>query len=146
MSSTLVSIADSIVDEMNGHDFSREFKTVRLYNSERELEELETLRVDVVCGDIVQVPISRTAKQGDYRVDIAVREKLDTDKIEQLDALQEFVEEIDAFFSSPPRRLTNFDNAGWVGSTIVYPYLPSHLREKRQFTSILRLTYRAFTQ
>ena len=60
---------------------------------------------------------------------------------QSLDELVALAEEVEAFFTDPPRRLKYADFAMWDNTELLYPYLPAHLDKKRQFTSLLRLTY-----
>ena len=142
--------ADSIVRELNeapGDRFTRRLNTVqRIFDPHRELPELTRLRVDVVIGDRKTQPISRVLKQNKLRVDIAFRQHVDGEpesdqERKQLDGLVSFVEEVEEFFSNPPRRLKYAAFAVWHETDLVYPYLPGQLDKKRQFTSLLRLTY-----
>lgn len=161
--SILTAICDSIAGELNSHEWTTAvwqkpaagmppafslpvFTAERIYNPERKLEETETLRVDVIAGDIQQVAASRGTQQGDYRVDVAFRQKIDISDNANVDALGSFVEEVERyFFDQKQIQYTINDEiygAGWMKSQIVYPYLPTQLRQDSQFVSLLRLTYR----
>jgi len=150
LSSFFIQVADSIVEELNeapADTFSRPIGTVaRIYDPTRELPDLSKLRVDVVLGDRKSSAISRVMQKNLVRIDIAFRQKVDGEpdsdaETAELDGLVAFVEEVEGFFDGPPRRLKYADFAVWQQSDLVYPYLPSHLGGKRQFTSMLRLTY-----
>lgn len=154
MSSFFIQTADSIVQELQeapADSFARSLgKIERIYDPQRQPEGLEELRVDVILGDRKTKPISRALKENDCRVDIGFRQVVkspagSTDEQAELDALIELVEQVEAFFTNPPRRLKYADFAAWTETELVYPYLPSHVRT-RQFTSILRLTYRIATK
>jgi hypothetical protein len=139
-------LAETIAAELNQASLSRTFQAERRLDPERELEELCMLRVDVLEGDRKSEAISRCALQGDYRVEIVIRQKgpPEEDLDDFVDQLQGLVEEIDHYFSLPPRRLRLYEAAAWKASELVYPYSIDDLRKKRQFTSLLRLTYQVF--
>ena len=145
---TFIPLADAIVAMLNGHTFtSAQFPPAeRIYDALRNLEELENLRVDVLLGDKKQEPIDRTRMQNHPRIEIAVRRVIKAEagskeEKAQLDGLVAFVEEIDDFLSMHDnRRPLGAPWAAWQGSELVYPFLPLQLR-RRQFTSLLRMTY-----
>jgi hypothetical protein len=150
--SILISIAKAIVAELNAPApiaartytftaFSQSFTAERIYDTERLLEQNETLRVDVVLGDITQEVSSRSSQSGEYRIDIAFRQVIDTTSIAILDALGSLVEEVDDYFFHR-KSLLNYPMATWKQANVVYPYLPKEVRSNSQFISILRLTYR----
>jgi hypothetical protein len=146
----IIAIADAMVSELNAavrsedNPFTKQFTAERIYDSERELEDQETLRVDVLIGDTDQTFSSRSMLQGDHRIDVAIRQKVKALDTKALDELADFVSQIDDFFSLPPRRLVDYPAAGWIASKVVYYYVPAHIREKSKFTSLLRFTYRVF--
>lgn len=143
----LTTLADAVVTLLNGHAFSQAFTAVRVYDAMRPLDTLETLHIDVILGDRKSEPLNRLLQKDDVRVEVAARQVVNqpagsAEETAALDALVVLMEEIDTFLSAPAqRRPTNASWAGWQGSELVYPYLPSQLRTSRQFTSLLRLTY-----
>jgi hypothetical protein len=164
--SILTALGKTIVTELNGYSWTTSiwhkpstpggsgsfsaasFTAERIYNTERQLEDTETLRVDVVLGDIDQSASSRNTQQGDYRIDIAFRQVIDTSVVAAIDALGALVEEVGDYFFHTGRHLALSVNGGtvgvgWIKSQVIYPYLPTQLRESSQFVSLLRLTYRA---
>lgn len=147
MPSVLIQIADAIVQELAEHqgELSLPYVPERVYDAERELEELDVFRVDVVPGDKKTEASGRTGRLGTFRIDIAFRRRVDpASQKDELDALTAFVEEVERFFADPPRRLAYCPAAAFASpAELRYPYLPLHLRGKNQFTSILRLTYKA---
>jgi hypothetical protein len=155
MSSYFLQVADSIVTELNAAPagtFTRELGSVQgIFDPHRDLPEIADLRVDVVIGDRKSQPLSRVSKRNLLRVDIAFRQHISGEpeskaETEQLEGLVAVAEEVEAFFTNPPRRLQFADFAVWHETELIYPYLPSHLGGKRQFTSLLRLTYLVATK
>lgn len=145
--SIYLSIAQAIVQELvdNQEEFNLPYSPQLLFDSEQELEDLETFRVDVVPGDKKSDAAGRAGRVASYLFDIALRRKVDMQKdlADQLDELVAFAESIEKWFADPPRRLTNYEAASFSSPAEVrYPYLASHLRTKNQYTCLLRLTYR----
>ena len=155
MPSVLIQLADAVKTMLNQASaqglFSKQFAAERIYDAMRPLEEMETMRVDVVLGDRKQVPLDRSRQQNTLRVEICIRQIVTEEagsaaEKAKLDALVSFMEEIDQYTSLPGhRRPPAFTAAGWQGSELIYPFLPRQLRESRQFISLLRLTYLAVT-
>jgi len=143
---TFVPLADAIKDMLNGHEFSRQFTAVRLYDSLRDIETLETMRVDVLLGDKVSSPMDRSRQENTIRIEIAVRQVVKSlagsdEETAELDALVAFLEEIDDYLTDPAnRRPANAPWAGWQKSELLYPFVLAQLRG-RIFASVLRLSY-----
>lgn len=142
-------LADAIVTLLNAQTFATAFTATRIYDPLRPLEENETLRIDVVLGDRKSDPLDRSRLTEDVRVEVAARQVISAAagsaaETTALDALVALVEEINTFLCAPAQRRP-VAWAGWQRSELVYPYLPAHLREKRQFTSLLRMSYLVVT-
>lgn len=137
-------LVDAVAAELNEGTFSEPLTAECLTDPDRELEELQTLRVDVLKGSKESEAISRCVLQGDYTIEIVVRQKADGDPAELVRRLESLVEEIDRFFSLPPRRLRLYQAAAWKASKLIYCYSVKMVRNRRQFTGLLQLTYQIF--
>ena len=144
---TFIPLADAVKEMLNANEFSRQFTAARIYDPLRKLDEMETMRVDVLLGDKQIQALDRTRLHNDCRIEIAVRQVIkplvgsDAEQTE-LDDLVGFMEEIGDFLAVPANRRPPAANwAGWQKSELVYPFLPAHLRGSHQFTSLLRITY-----
>lgn len=119
-------------------------------------QDIDKLRIDVVVHTTLQElsMVSRGAVRYVVPVDIAVRRKFGADKaddatgrvrIEEVDKLVKLVQEINLLFSQ--QRLAEFQYAVWDGekggTSILACPQQSHLREKRQFTGLVRVFFRA---
>ena len=136
----IVDIADAVVAELNGGTFSQTLEVVRLYRPQFDLAEMKDLHVTVVPKGVEAATVSRSVVQYDVSVDVAVQKKLETETNDEIDPLVNLVEEIATFFRL--RRLAEYPNASWLGTTNEPVYSPGHLEELRQFTSVLTLTFR----
>ena len=141
----ITDIADAVAAALNGAPlgtFSQEFKAIRRNEPTFDLEQLKDLVVCVAPKSISETPISRSGVQTDYGIDVGVLKRVaDQD---QQDRLLTFMDELRRFC----RRLTV--EAGDVAGVCIKtdnepPYRPDHLRELRQFTSVLTLTIRVLT-
>lgn len=113
----------------------------------------DELRVDVVSHTTEQ-EAERSARgklQFNCPIDIAVRKKFklvdqyadSRIEVEAIDRLVLLTQQIHVFFTSKPEELLVFESGVHTGTRIMVNPLKEHLRTPRQFTSILRLTFRA---
>lgn len=152
MSSILIRVTEAVKDALNDGDFSQEFKAVRSY-ADWELPLEETIQSDTLFLDVVPVPPvpldleTRGSLNYQPSVDIIVRRRLGPErreasgryKIEELDALTTFVEELAEFFVED-----ELANGGrWSGTEIRRAFVPAHLHKNHQFTAIVRVTFDA---
>lgn len=138
--SQIIQIADAVVEELNGSEFSLGFTAVRHYLPAYELQEMQSLHVTVVPKGVVVATLDRTRCQNDVQIDIAVQKKLVAMSLEEIDPLMKLVQEIADFFKQ--RRLTAYPEAMWLKTENKPIYAPEHLQNLRQFTSLLTLTFR----
>lgn len=113
--------------------------------------EPERPRVDVVLVTTAQETelIARRAIGYSVQVDVAIRQRLgqemqdsDTGRVDvtKVDELMYLTQQINELCI--PQRLTGLTDAVWESTRILVSPLVKHLRELRQFTSVLRLTFR----
>ena len=144
----IILIADGVTAALNLADFSQEFEAERGYRPGYELPDLSTLKVLVVPKDIAPSPAGNTrgARQHNYRIDVGILKKLSadeaTDKAE-LDALMALVQEIAKDLEGKRMLAGEGDDGKWITTENVPVFIPDHLEQYRQFTSVLTLTYRA---
>jgi hypothetical protein len=158
VSALILDIADAIVDQLTAGatdgDLCRDdFTAAVLFDSAFELKD-STLHVDVLPAGLDLDIATRATLIHLARFDVLIREKIgDNDAYEtpdqQIRHLLQLAEEI-------ARYLTADDDAGTAGRRLATlpeavsdgpaelrpPYVPRHLREWRQFTSIVTVTYR----
>jgi hypothetical protein len=138
----ITDIADAVVDALNGAPegtFGQEFQAIRRNEPTFDLEKLADLVVCVAPKSISETPASRSSFQTDYGIDVGVLKRV-ADQDEQ-DGLLTFMDELRRFFRAfrpSPEGLM----AVCVKTDNEPPYWPQHLRELRQFTSVLTLTFR----
>jgi hypothetical protein len=138
--STLVAVADAVVESLNSALFSQVFTAARYYQPVFDLPEMMDLHVSVVPKGVEVLASSRNQNQHDYAIDIGVQQKVADDS--EADALMTLAEEIADHF-----RLGRVQVTG-VGSVPVFKvatepvFAPEHLTEKRLLTSIITLTFR----
>jgi hypothetical protein len=136
----IIQIADALVAELNAGTFSQTFTAERAYVPRFNLEEMAELRVTVVPKGVEITGGTRAKSVHDYRIDIGVQKKLDSDDLAGVDALMAFVEEIADYLRF--RRLEGAPEAHWLGIENGPIYVTGHLHEMRLFTSVLTVTYR----
>jgi hypothetical protein len=147
----IVSAGDAIVEAINEHEWGIEFSAARSYADwADELKVENVLHVDVVPLQTAYAK-SELASRGKVKhrlgFDIAVRKKFGRqdqnveNRVERakLDSLVYLTEALHHFFVAG--RLSGFEAAVWQSSDIVLTYSRKHLREYRQFLSIVRLMF-----
>lgn len=116
------------------------------------LQDANKLHIDVVAHTTEQAAelSSRTSLQFEVPVDIGVRQKLGIPEQDAASGLLN-VEEIDRLVALTQaihvgltrQRLPDFDCAVWLSTRLMAAPITEHLRKLRQFTSIVRVTFRA---
>jgi hypothetical protein len=148
-----VTVAKAVTAELAAASLSQEFEPERSYADwDLPLEDSDRLHVDVVIVTTEQKSKLDTRSGLNYLVpiDIAIRKRFsqgqqddDTGRvnIDDIDALMLLTDEIHRLFI--PRRLTTFAEAVWQETKILVAPERKHLRELRQFTGIVRVTFDA---
>jgi len=145
--SLVTDIADAVAAEINAADpgtFDQTFAAQRKVVPAYELEELADLKVTVVPKALEVSGSTRSASQYDITVDIGIQKKLPPGSEasdEQVETLGTLVDQIAEYLRRRP--LPGAPFAAWVSIVNDPVYAPEHLLEKRVFTSVLTLTYRA---
>jgi len=137
----VIDIADAVAAELDGGSFSEEFAPERRVLPDFELADLAGLKVTVVPKGVEVAGASRSLSQHDVQIDVGVQKKLGSDLDTEVASLCGLVEEIAAFLKG--HRLADVPGAAWVRTANEPVYSPEHLAEKRLFTSVLTVTYRA---
>lgn len=151
MPSALVQVADAVTAAIAGHDFGIQFECERSYpNWDLKLEDADCLRVDVVPAELVRSDIDdHKSAVYDCAIDIGVRKRFDqndqeplTGRIEktEVDRLIYLVEQIHDYFCDDGKRELA-DNMNWRSTVVRAAYIREHLKDWRQFTGIIRITY-----
>ena len=144
--SLITEIADAVTAELNAAPpgtITQSFTAVRKVLPFYELQDLAGLKVTVVPKAVEITGSTRSASQHDFTIDIGIQKKLGSPNAleAEVESLGAVVDQIAEYLRQ--RKLTAAPFAVWV-STINDPvYAPEHLLEKRVFTSVLTLTYRA---
>ena len=133
----ITDLAQSVADALNSGTFSMAFTAERVALPDFELADMKDLHVTVVPREVESALLDRARDSYDVKVDVAVQKKLTSLSNEEIDPLMALVQEILAHMN---RR--NLGDAVWRKTENKPVYSPEHLREMRQFTSVLTLTYR----
>ncbi len=160
MGAVLVDVAEAVKAELETGSFTLAITPERSYadwEDELESDEAGRIRCDVVP---VQIARSELDARGELvymaETDIGIRRRFDNDaaswthgrvQLGDVDQLCQLVEQIHEFFAeNNGRRLSTLTGATWEASEIRASYVRDHLREWRQFTGIVRVTYRAYSE
>ena len=158
--SILIDIAEAVKDEINSAGFGRDFKAERSYADwDVKLEDVDVLRVDVVPVRCDPRQASRGLIEYECAVDIGIRKRFGssttetaTGRIQQdrIDELMELSQRISDYFlpsqavsGQDGHPLTDVPEACWLQTENRAAFVPKHIREARQFTSIFRVTFLA---
>jgi len=141
MPAVIVQIADAIVADLNDQDFSLEFTAERTYLPRYKTEDLEQVRVSVVPKDDVGQRASRAQWQQDYKIDLAIQQKLGDDEQAQMDALILLGQELADYFKEQnlAGNLAVLTECGYAPL-----FDPEHLEKHKTLTTVLNLTFRGW--
>ena len=139
--SLLLAVADGIVEGINLASFSQPLTAVRHYQPKFDLKEMDELHVSVVPRSITEKRLSRALTAFDCAVDVGVQQRSEMEQ-PRLDALSNLVAEIAELLRANP--LWGFPDARLIELSNDPVFAPEHLDELRQFTSVVRATYRVW--
>jgi hypothetical protein len=135
---SLIDMADAVAAELNNSELSQNFTAKVNLKPEFELKDLKNLKVTVVPKSLKFSGTIRHESGKEVQIDIGVQKK--TADPDQLAALLQLVEEIAGVFDR--KRLVEYQKAVCVGIENDPVYDPEHLRQYRQFTSVITLKFR----
>jgi hypothetical protein len=136
--SKLTDIADAVVDILNAADLDMEFTAERTLLPIYDLKSLKILKVSVVPKGRKITQGARVLTIDEIQIDIGVQKKISDDS--ELDDLLKLVEDIVSLF--PAERLEGYPLAICIKKENEPIYDPGHLRQFRQFTSVITLTFK----
>jgi hypothetical protein len=134
----LIDIADAVAVELNNAELPQEFTAKVNLKPEFELKDLKNLKVTVVPKSLKFSGATRQESAKEVQIDIGVQKK--TADPDQLAELLQLVEGIAGIFDR--KRLTGYPKAVCIGIENDPVYDPEHLRQYRQFTSVITLKLR----
>ena len=106
-----------------------------------ELTQMVDLKVTVVPKGVQIDGATRATSQFDVQIDIGIQRKLGSDLEADVAELLDLVDQVAQYLRKRP--LAAAPHACWVSTANEPVYAPEHLADKRLFTSVLTLTYRA---
>lgn len=155
MPAVLVDVADAVKEELKLGTFACEIFPERSYADwEMRLEDIDKTQVDVVPVGVRRTELdARQTLLYLCDVDVGVRRRFsgdDTDdytgrvELSEVDTLVLLVEQLHEYMTDADnngRRLTEYTSAVWQECDIRSSFVRDHLREMRQFTGIIRVSY-----
>jgi hypothetical protein len=142
--SLVLDIAMAVTAELNAAPagtFAQPLQAVCSVLPVYELSAMADLKVTVVPKAVQIDGATRATSQFDVQVDIGIQKKLGSDLDSEVAALLDLVDQIAQYLRNRP--LSAAPHAMWVSTANEPVYAPEHLADKRLFTSVLTLTYRA---
>ena len=139
MGAQIVDLADAVMAALNGHVFTPAFVATRSYQPTYELKDAAELKVTVIPNASANQRVSRSQRNCDLSVAVIVQQKLAEDgRDAQMDGLLALVESIDDFlFGDVLEEATQFEGEN------APLFMPDHLEQWNQFTSVLVVKFRA---
>lgn len=138
--STILNIADAVVEELNGASLSLPLQAERMYVPNFELPDMQQLRVSVVPRELHVRALDRLRNHYEADIDLAVQQKFFRGDAAEIDPLVSLTEEIADLFRL--KRLATFPGAIWTDTNHQVLYSQEHWDQFRQFTSLLTLTFK----
>ena len=136
----IADIAQAVTDALNAESFSMVFTAERKAAPMVKLSEMDSLHVMVVPREVESAALDRTRDSHEVKIDVAIQKRVASLENDAIDPLMALVREIADFLN---RR--NLSDGLWKKTENKPVYSPEHLREMRQFTSVLTLTYQVTT-
>lgn len=143
---------DAIVTELNNGAWSqRGFTPTRIYHERKSQKEVRNLQVDVMVGTSEWQLVARGRRRYTHQIDVSIRQSVNPESVEAIDALMYFVEELVEFFSANETNGSGKRSiSGTQGSTtltghitnvaLTLPFSPDVLDTMGQFFSAFTLT------
>jgi hypothetical protein len=154
MAVDLAAVVEALRQELedNVSSFVLQFTPERSYADwDLKLEDADELHVDVALHSTeIETELATNGRiKYTVPIEVGIRKRFEQAEQEsstgrialgEIDNLVLLVTQIHEFLCKD--RLTDFDDAVWVETSIRAAYIPRHLKELRQFTGIVRLVYR----
>ena len=128
--SDVVSIAEAVAAEL------AEYRAEVLFSPEFKLREIDEMKVVVVPMTVEYKAVSRASREEVLKVQIGFLKRCDEDA---LPGLLDTIEGLGLGFLG-----RKIGDATCVGVAYDPIYFPEHLRERRQFTSVIELSFKKF--
>jgi len=138
-------IADAVTKALNDGSWSLDFTAQRKRRSRLAREEMgSTLYVAVIPASTEETLFTRGATQKTHTVDVVIQKAVsDPDDNAEIDALEDFQEELAAAFKLVP--LADYPAAQWQATLTLdgaeAGYIPEHLDQHAAYTGVIRLVY-----
>lgn len=154
MTAIIIDVADAIAAELNDHDFGHDYTAERSYGDwDMELSDLEHVHVDVVPAEAKIEQDDRGETLHTVSIDVGIRKRFgptthmsDTGRVDKAEVnalvslLQTFAEYLSPV-GALAGRLPDVPEAAWDSVQVRALFIKDHLRELRQYTGIIRVTY-----
>lgn len=133
-------IAAAVVTTLNAATLSQSVTFTRSYVPREQLEDHATLACHVVYAGQRASADSRSCWLHEYDIDIGIQKKFSSDVVTESDTQADLLEEIvDLFKTTRPSGTA----ARMTGVDFLYPSgVPDHMTNYKQFTGVVRLTFR----
>jgi hypothetical protein len=141
MPAAILEIADAVTSDLNAAAFSKPITAVRTYLPRYKLEDLSSVRVSVVPKDDVGQRASRVQWQQDYKIDVAVQQRLGSNEQSQMDELMLLVQELADHFKE---HALSGNQSVLVECSYAPLFDPEHLEKHKTLTTVLNLTFRGW--
>jgi hypothetical protein len=123
---------------LNGASLTPEFTAERTLLPRYDLKALKTLKVSVVPKGRKITQGTRVHTIDEIQIDIGIQKKISDDS--EVDGLLKLAEDICGLFKA--ERLEGYPSAVCIKKENEPIYDPGHLRQFRQFTSVITLTFK----
>ena len=141
---TIADLANAVAAEVETIGLGMPFTVERGYFFEAELEELKKVHIAVAQAGLATMIQDRKSVSRIWQIQLGVRKKLETmetkQRSQELDLLVGLVSQLVEGFEL--RRLADLSNAIWIKTEYPVPYNAEHLKNWRQFTAVVSLSFR----
>jgi len=143
---TIIQLAEAVKDDLNAQVWSPTFTAVRKAIVENKLADMDTLHVSVVPRSIAPDVVARARIGMEMGVDIGVQQRTSTPGTDA--AILTLADSLTPLVQAIAKYMTGKDytesgaKALWQETTVEPLWDPEHLRTLRQFTGVVRVTWR----
>lgn len=142
----ILTLADEVAKDLAQGTWEIEFVSGgRKYHPSATIEETDQPLVTVAAVAQRMTPDSRSAWAYEYDIDVGVQHRLNGDQDEHtyFDPAMRLLEQIaDKYRSTRPTIADCVLIGAAFGGPTEQPYLPDHIHQLKQFTGVVRLTFR----
>lgn len=135
-----VALAKAVVTRLNAGSYETAFTAERRRLIDWKRQQLQTVQVSVMGGDVDSEPRNRSADQDDHTIHIGIQKLVDPNDLTEADALERLAEQIRDRMRGEPLTAGSV-SARWLRASYRVPWDQASLRQN-EFLAVVEVIYR----